>query len=126
MNYNDENINLSNNDWQQMAREYEQTLQTLNTLPDNVSKELNSLFHTLLISYPNLKELDELNTAIKNLNVSNRDFEVKKSFFSTPISSINKRIYILSNDLLFSMTNINSDNIKNVLKNLLIVRQKSN
>jgi len=126
MNYNDEKTVLTQNDWQEMAREYEQTLKTLNTLPNEITSELNSMFHLLLTSFPNLDELRELDVAIKEFVDADSLKEDKRNFFSTPLSTINRRIFEISSKLIQAITSSNFNSIKRILVALFNVGNKIN
>ena len=126
MNYNDENSNLSQSQWKEMADEYEKTLHSMQAVRSDVIADLHSLLHILLTSYPNLSELKDLNIAIKNLGGDISLDVIKKSFFSTPLTTINSKIFALSNKLILSITNANYVNVKNVLSILFKVGSKVN
>jgi len=95
MEYNDSNTNLSENQWQQMAKEYENAqVQDNKTSEDEVALSLFSLFHNVETTFSKLSSLFNFKTYLTLLYGSNR-FQIpqKSIFFSTPTDKLNKQIF---------------------------------
>ncbi len=94
MEYNDENISLSNKDWQDMANEYEKVVKAGESGLDNFFVPLCELCNDLAKCMPQSNNLMELKFFVQSLQPQ-VGFEIQNKFFAKPQSAINLSIFNL-------------------------------